>query len=112
MKSIRITSLFVLILTLLTSAYGYAEEIDLPETGSDASNLRCPNGLISLGDSARDVQTKCGAPVKQGWIRGRNYDVSVYYWSGADFIHYLGFRDNKLQRIYTVNCIKGDPLCQ
>jgi hypothetical protein len=112
MKQIQITMLFLLILLFLTLPIAIAEEIDLPESGSDASNLRCPNGLINLGDSERDVLAKCGQPIKQGWIRGRSYDVSVYHEAGAEFIHYLGFRDNSLQRIYTVNCLKGDPLCQ
>jgi hypothetical protein len=113
-KMKRILSILFLlscILFLFTSTLT-AEELELPLSGSDSSTLRCPNGVIAIGDSNHDVYDRCGEPLKSGWMPGRTYDIDVYHFPGARFIHYLAYRQNRLERIYSVNCQKGDRLCQ
>ena len=112
MKKVEYLILFVFIVICFIPLTTFAGEIDLPPSGTDISTLRCADGIISIGDSARDVLTRCGDPLTTGWMAGKTYDISVYHLEGSAFIHYLGFRNKRLQRIYSVNCIKDDPLCQ
>ncbi len=99
-------------LLLILPGFAMAEELDLPPSGSDVSSMRCPNGVVAIGDNVADVLKKCGDPLRTGWMAGRTYDIGVYHFKGSRFIYYLGTRKKRVERIYSVNCQKGDPLCQ
>lgn len=85
--------------------------LDFPPSGTDVNSFRCGGSIISTGDSAREVIEKCGNPIDQGSMQGRRYDIWIYHYQGDNFVYYLGFLNRKLQRIYSVSCIKNDPYC-
>jgi len=85
--------------------------IDLPESGTDYSNMRCQGDIVSIGATVDEVASKCGEPVARGQIPNRTYDVWVYQSDGGNEVNYLGFRNRRLQRIYSVNCVTHDPYC-
>ena len=86
-------------------------QLDFPPSGTDVNSFRCAGRIISTGDSARDVSEKCGEPLDRGSMQGRRYDIWIYHYPGDHFVYYLGFLNRKLQRIYSVSCIKNDPYC-
>ena len=86
--------------------------IEFPPSGTDVSSFRCPGGIVSSGDHPSDVADKCGDPVERGVLPNRKYDVWVYSSPKGKFVYYLGFLNQRLQRIYSVSCVKNDPHCQ
>lgn len=99
--------LFVLPLSALSD-----NVIELPETGTDVSTVRCSGSIVSTGDALKTVEEKCGAPMARGHLPNRSdYDVWVFRLGSTDFVHYMGFRNRRLERIYSVSCVKKDPYC-
>ncbi|WP_068828237.1 DUF2845 domain-containing protein [Pseudomonas sp. BMS12] len=49
----------------------------LSETATASSTLRCGTGLVSTGDLASELRSKCGEPVSQSFLGYR--EVSDYY---------------------------------
>ncbi len=87
--------------------------IELPESGTDVSTVRCSGNIISTGDALKTVEEKCGAPIARGHLPNRSeYDVWVFRLESGDFVQYMGFRNRRLERIYSVSCIKQDPYCK
>ena len=109
-RTIKIGTVLVIMLAIPIIALS-ENLLDFPPSGTDGSSLRCGGGIISLGDHPRVVSEKCGDPVDRGRLSNRKYDVWVYHKPGANFVYYLGFFDRRLQRIYTVSCVKKDPYC-
>lgn len=99
------------LLFLLMALSIFLVAMDYPPSGSDLSNYRCPDGIISKGDQPRDVLDKCGEPLRTGTLPNREHDIWVYRFGDANFIYYIGFLNDRIQRIYAVNCIKDDPNC-
>ena len=85
--------------------------IDLPESGTDISSIRCRGDIVRIGATEDEVADKCGEPVVRGHIPNRTYDVWVYQSNNGNEVNYLGFRNRRLQRIYSVNCVSHDPYC-
>ncbi len=86
--------------------------IEIPESGTDISTVRCSGNIISTGDALKTVEEKCGAPIARGHLPNRSdYDVWVFRLDSNDFVHYMGFRNRRLERIYSVSCVKKDPYC-
>lgn len=74
------------------------------------STLRCGSGLISLGDSRHQVQSKCGEPADQTSLGyretvnqyGHVNDVQVEEWTygpRSGMYHYLRFEGGYLVKI-------------
>ncbi|UVE17057.1 DUF2845 domain-containing protein [Pseudomonas sp. LS44] len=75
-----------------------------------ASTLRCGSGLVSLGDHASEVQSKCGQPRTRDFLGyrqvldddGYQQEVSVEEWSYAmsgGMLYFLRFEGNRLAKI-------------
>lgn len=111
MKALFIAMVF-LGSTLMISGLVIAEDIiDLPPSGTDISSIRCGGRIVSIGAQIRQVQEMCSEPLNKGQMPNRTYDVWVYQFENSKFVHYLAFRNRRLERIYQVNCIKGDAHC-
>lgn len=77
---------------------------------ADQSSYRCSGGVVSVGDSDRDVRGKCGDP--QETARLQDYGpIWIYYQEQATFMYYLAFLNGKLQRIVGAPCSPDDPGC-
>lgn len=79
--------------------------------GSDVSNLRCPDGIVSTGDLIRNVDDKCGVPLREADLEGRRYYVRIYRFDQSRNLYYLAFLHERLQRIYHVTCRSDNPDC-
>ena len=79
--------------------------------GSDRSSYRCPNGLVSRGDLARDVLDKCGEPLRRARMQLEPYDIWIYRFGTGDFIVYMAMTHEKVQRIYSARCWEENPHC-
>ena len=77
---------------------------------ADQSSYRCAGGVVSVGDSDRDVRGKCGDPLEIG--RKQDYGpIWIYYEDQANFMYYLEVLNGKLQRIVGAACNPDDPEC-
>ena len=106
---------FIMIITFLACSLfvvgaDYMTRDMIPE-GSDVSTFRCSNRVVSNGDSSRDVLKKCGDPIRETRILDEPYRIWIYRFDQSNFINYLGFLNDKLQRIYTVRCGENNPDC-
>lgn len=79
-------------------------------TAEASSTLRCGSALISLGDTAWEVQNKCGEPVNRSDLgyrlqrdeHGLRYDVGVEEWIYGPrngMYHILRFEGGHLRAI-------------
>ena len=80
--------------------------------GADRSTYRCDEGVVSQGDLMRDVLDKCGEPMAETRIQLEPYIVWTYSDSGGEYIVYLGFTHERLNRIYVTRCWDENPHCQ
>lgn len=96
-------------LLLLMAALTLA--MDYPARGTDYSKYRCSGGIVAKGDLLRDVYGKCGEPMRETRIGREPHRVLVYRFSQRRFVYYFAFLHERLQRIYAVNCLQGDPHC-
>lgn len=69
-------------------------------------DMRCPNGLVRVGDLQEDALRKCGAPtsVRPGWIRTRRgWRFVANYWTydrgPYEFVRVLTIADNYVRAI-------------
>lgn len=86
--------------------------MDYPPRGTDYSSYRCPGGLVSKEDPVRDVIDKCGDPLEEGRISNKPHRVFIYRFDQTRFVYYFGFLNDRLVRIYAVNCQQDDPNCE
>ena len=99
----------IVIATLLTLFAGPADSVDL-NTMADQSTMRCPGGVVAVGDSDRTVQENCGSPIEV--LRVQDYGPIWLYQPGQSrFMYYLAFQNGNLQRIATAPCSNNDPEC-
>ena len=82
---------------------------DLIPEGSDVSSLRCSSGLVSLGDLSRDVFDSCGEPYRETRVLDEPYRVWVYQLGQSDYVYYMAFLHERVQRIYRVRCWRENP---
>lgn len=62
--------------------------------------LRCPNGLISVGDAQYSVEQKCGTPDSQHTTNtGGQGDQVFYYYKMSNVTEELQFIDGHLYQI-------------
>ena len=108
----RLTLLTLAFLTSILFIIGADYQApDLISKGSDVSSLRCSSGLVSLGDLSRDVYDSCGEPYRETRILDEPYRVWVYRLGQSDYVYYMAFLHEKLQRIYRVRCWQDNPDC-
>jgi len=100
---------FGVTLALLIGFAGKSHSLDFSSL-ADQSSYRCSGGVVSVGDSHRDVRGKCGDP--QETARLQDYGpIWIYYQEQATFMYYLAFLNGKLQRIVGAPCSPDDPDC-
>jgi hypothetical protein len=100
---------FGVTLALLIGFAGKSHSLDFSSL-ADQSSYRCSGGVVSVGDSHRDVRGKCGDP--QETARLQDYGpIWIYYQEQATFMYYLAFLNGKLQRIVGAHCSPDDPDC-
>ena len=114
-KKSFLTALIVSMVSIAISTPAIGDDtINFPESGEDCSDLRCRGDVVSIGATADEVAGKCGDPAARGHVPNINlttYDVWVYPSDDGNEVNYLGFRDRRLERIYSVNCVTRDPYC-
>ena len=64
----------------------------------DVSSLGCSDGIVNLGDSKSDVLEKCGEPTRK---EGFQEYLWVYDFGSSNFVYYLTFSRDRLERIQT-----------
>ena len=69
--------------------------LSLAATGAGAQNttLRCPDGLVELGDTTFEVRAKCGEPTHEA------YNLWIYDFGPGQFQRRLEFADEVLVTI-------------
>ena len=96
-------------MALLIFFTGKSEAVDFNSL-ADQSSYRCSGGIVSVGDSDRDVRHKCGDPLEIG--KKQDYGpIWIYYEDQANFMYYLEILNGKLQRIVGAPCSPDDPEC-
>jgi len=96
-------------IVLLIAFAGTSHAVDFTSL-ADQSSYRCSGGVVSVGDSDRDVREKCGDPLEIG--RRQDFGpIWIYYHEQATFMYYLAFLNGKLQRIVGAPCSADDPAC-
>ena len=78
----------------------------------DLSNLRCPGGIVSIGDFSRTVRKKCGEPISETCADSEPFKVWVYRFGQSKYIYYFNFVNDRLQRIQSVKCWSDNPDCK
>ena len=100
---------WLVIAALLISFAGPAASVDI-NTMADQSTMRCPGGVVSIGDSDRAVEEMCGSP--DDVVRVQDYGpIWIYQPGQSRFMYYLAFQNGNLQRIATAPCSNNDPEC-
>jgi hypothetical protein len=61
----------------------------------DLSSLQCEEGIVSIGDAKFEVQQKCGEPTR----REQRGDLWIYDFGSDEFVYYLFFVEERLERI-------------
>jgi len=96
-------------IVVLIAFTGKSHAVDFTSL-ADQSSYRCSGGVVSVGDSDRDVREKCGDPLEIG--RRQDFGpIWIYYHEQATFMYYLAFLNGKLQRIVGAPCSADDPGC-
>jgi hypothetical protein len=85
-----ILSLFILFLVSASPSFTVDRE--------DAGSLECTNGIVNVGDSKSDVLEKCGEPTRKEGFQGYLW---VFDFGSSDFLYYLTFYQDRLERIQT-----------
>ena len=105
----KVNLYFLATMALLILIVGESEAVDFNSL-ADQSSYRCSGGIVSVGDSDRDVRDKCGDPLEIG--KKQDYGpIWIYYENQANFMYYLEILNGKLQRIVGAPCSPDDPEC-
>ncbi len=89
--------------------YLYRDQIP---RGSDVTSIRCAGRIVRTGDLMRDVEDRCGQPMRETRMANEPHEVWVYHFGRSNFIHYFAFIHERLQRIYMVACSGNNPDCE
>lgn len=76
----------------------------------DQASYRCSEEVVAIGDLDRSVREKCGDPLEIKKIQDHG-PIWIYYHDQANFMYYLEFLNEKLQRIASAPCSPDDPDC-
>jgi hypothetical protein len=79
----------------LTAAAGPAMALD------DVPSLRCGEETVSIGDSMLAVRKACGPPDRLTLEAGGAVQKWIYNFGPGEFVHYLDFFNDRLERIQT-----------
>ncbi|MDJ0828977.1 MAG: DUF2845 domain-containing protein [Desulfobacterales bacterium] len=93
---------------LLTAAITLASRVD-------ESTLRCSGGIVAVGDLQRHVEAKCGQPLRISRPSRNVYRDVFHVWVyqfDTQYIYYLNFNNERLQRIQSERCWQDNPDCQ
>ena len=112
MKYAHILILVVMISILPCTADADYLSPDMIPSGSDVASIRCSGRLVSLNALTRDVYDICGEPDRETRLLDEPYRVWVYQLGRSDYVYYLAFIHEKLQRIYRVRCWQDNPDCR
>jgi hypothetical protein len=93
-----------LLLLMLLADDSYCQVVNM----RDQSTLRCSGGIVARGDSERDVQRRCGAPLK---IAQPQDSGPVWIYHGGRFMYYLTIVHGNVQRIRSATCSPNRPEC-
>ena len=94
----------LLLLMLLADESRCQEVVNL----RDQSTLRCSGGIVARGDSERDVQRRCGAPLN---IAQPQDSGPVWIYHGGRFMYYLTIVHGNVQRIRSATCNPNRAEC-
>ena len=107
MKNVRLYFFAGLAVLIFITGNLYAVDFN---SLADQSSYRCSGGIVSVGDTDRDVREKCGDPLEIG--KKQDYGpIWIYYEDQANFMYYLEILNGKLQRIVGAPCSPDDPEC-
>ena len=108
-KQFRNMLYFGVTFALLLAFAGKSHSLDFNSL-ADQSSFRCSGGVVSVGDSDRDVLEKCGDPIEI--VRIQDYGpIYIFFHEQATFMYYLEFLNGKLQRIVGAPCSPDNPDC-
>ena len=85
--------------------------MEYPPRGTDYSSYRCNGELVSKGDDISDVLEKCGEPIREDKIDMQPHRILIYRFDQSR-VYYFAFLNDRLTRIYGVNCQQDDPNCE
>ncbi|MDJ0828967.1 MAG: DUF2845 domain-containing protein [Desulfobacterales bacterium] len=81
----------------------------------DESALRCDGGVVAVGDLERYVIQKCGQPLRISRpsrnVYRDGYRVWIYRFNNQ-YVYYLNFINERLQRIQSERCWQDNPDCE
>ena len=69
--------------------------VAIAQTLDDIDAIQCEGGIVLLGDHKYSVLEKCGEPA----VREEYGNIWIYNLGPTDFIYYLTFTDDVLERI-------------
>ena len=104
-------TLALLALALFIVAADYVTPDMIPR-GTDVNSIRCSGKLVFKGDFFRNVLEQCNEPLRETRVVGEPYRVLVYRFGQSNYVYYLAFFHEKLQRIYRVRCRGDNPDCK
>ena len=106
---VKITTILILSIFLIGADNLYRDQIP---SGSDLTNLRCSGRIVKTGDLMRDVEDRCGEPMRYTHMPENRYEVWIYRFGQSNYLHYFAFLHRRLQRIYKVACRGDNPDCE
>ena len=106
----KVTIISILSIFLIGADSLYRDQI--PGSGSDLTSIRCSGKIVRTGDLIRDVEDKCGDPMRSTYMPQDRYEVWIYRFGQSNYLHYFAFLHRRLQRIYKVSCRSGNPDCE
>lgn len=112
MKLKALTKTLILLALALFIVAADRLPLDMIPEGTDVSSFRCSSRLVYRGDLSRDVLNKCGEPIRKTRILDEPYRVWIYRFGQSNYVYYLAFLHEKLQRIYSVRCWEDNPDCE
>ena len=96
---------------LLLSSF-FLAGMDYPPNGTDYDAYRCSGGLVSIDDPMPDILAKCGEPLREEQPDIQQPGSVLVYRFDQSQVYYFEFLDNRLSRIYAVDCLQNDPDCK
>ena len=93
MKKKAVISLFLAAAILLTANVAVVHALD------DIANMQCDGVIAEIGDQKFDLQQKCGPPS----ATEENGQVWIYDRRPDDFVYYVTFDDDRVERIQVGN---------
>ena len=106
MKNILFISTIFIVLILITDQTYCLNITNM----RDQSTLRCPGGVVAIGDSERYVRGKCGDPLEIA-TRQDFGPIWIYHFRNDRFMFYLAFLHGNLQRIASAPCNPNQYEC-